>query len=195
MTDAAFDENHSLVPVSAKKESSVFAGANAQIELGKPNSLRYNILTWVFAERYDKALEILQSLLIEKSVYPEFIEKSERLLRHSIDLVYAVRAKRHFPGMASLTRGRQQEMKEKYIEHLRELQACLMRIEAIRLSLRVKDARSTIYVVQAFWIALFVLLILGLTLELKGGMLTTFSLVCGDLLDKSATWVFELMGL
>lgn len=178
-----------------KEEQSIFEMRLDNLDMGKPDTLRYNVLVWVLAEKYDAAIEALKKFVDEESEYPDFREKTARYLNHCIDLVYAIKAKRNFPGINSLTRSKQQELKEKFKFHLRELQSTLMRIEVIRHDLRVRDVRSTIYVVKALWIAGLCVILLAFFLEMAHGMANTSSVVISDLTDQLTNWLFGLIGL
>ena len=94
-------------------------------EMGRADSLRYNVLHHVVSENYDRAIDDLKSALEKKSVFPSFREKAERFASHAVDLVNAIRAKRHFPGIDSLTMAKQEEISDRYMEHFRELQTML----------------------------------------------------------------------
>lgn len=163
-------------------------------DLGKPDSFRYRILTWVLDERYDQAIEGLRTFLDEPSEYPNFKEKITRFIHHSTDLIYAIKAKRSFPGINSLTRAKQQELREKFKEHFRELQYILKTIEKIQGDLRVQDVRSTIYVVRAAWVAVVSILILGFWLEVFNGLGQTTFIVVDDIFGQFADWITLKIG-
>ena len=98
-------------------------------ELGRPDTLRYNILSFVINEEYERAIKTLNDFLVSESDYPNFKNKVERYSLHGIDLIYAIRTKRNFPGINALTRTKQQELKEKFREHFNELKVILRKIE------------------------------------------------------------------
>ena len=200
MGDAALKDNSSNEMQEAfkdakREEQSIFDMKLDNLDMGKPETLRYNVLNWVLNEKYDRAIEALKNCVDEDSEYPDFKEKAVRYLNHCIDLVYAIKAKRNFPGMNSLTRSKQQELKEKFKIHLRELQSTLMRIEMIRHDLRIKDVRSTIYVVKALWIAGLCVIMLAFFMEMIHGLASTSTVVFGDLTDQATNWLFSLIGL
>lgn len=163
-------------------------------ELGVPNSLRHNILTWVLDERYDSAIAELKEFLEAPSPYPQFKEKITRFVNHSIDLIYAIKAKRSFPGINSLTRAKQQDLREKFREHFRELKHVLKVIERIQADLRLEDARSTIYVVKAAWIATACVAGVAFWLEIRHGLAATSWVVIDDLYTQLINWCFDLFG-
>lgn len=178
-----------------REEQSIFDLRLDHTDLGKPESLRYNVLVWVLNEKYDKAIEALKNFGESESPYPDFKQKTGRFIAHCIDLVYAIKAKRNFPGMNSLTRSKQQELREKFKTHLRELQNSLTRVEVIRHDLQIKDARSTIYIVKALWYAGFSILLLAFCLELFNGLAENSINVSIDAADSGADWLFRLIGM
>lgn len=181
---------------SAKKqdEGVLFDVGLDRSELGRPDSLRFNILSWVLDERYDRAIEELKDFLEKPSDYPNFKDKISRYISHSIDLIYAIKAKRSFPGINSLTRAKQQELREKFKSHFKELQYILKTVEKIQTDLRVQDVRSTIYVVKALWIAGISIIILGLWLDIVNGLAKTSYLVFDDTFGQIANWLAEKIG-
>ncbi|MEN0059571.1 MAG: hypothetical protein AAGB31_12100, partial [Bdellovibrio sp.] len=126
--------------------------------------------------------------------YPNFQSKITRYINHSVDLIYAIKAKRSFPGIHSLTRAKQQELREKFKEHLRELQYVLKMVEKIHEDLRIQDARSTIYVVKALWLAVLGIIVLAFWLEIVHGLAKTSIVVFDDGFGKLANWLAEKIG-
>ena len=163
-------------------------------DLGAPNSLRYGILVWVLDEKYDKAIEELRTFHETPSEYPNFQDKIGRYVTHGVDLIYAIKAKRSFPGISSLTRAKQQELREKFKEHFKELQYILKIIEKIQGDLRIQDVRSTIYVVRALCYAVGAIFVLGLSLEIMHGLLHTSIVVFDDIFGQLAGWIAAKIG-
>lgn len=180
--------------VKKKEEGAFFDMSVDKSDLGRPDSLRYNILTWVLDERYDRAIEELKDFLEKPSEYPNFKSKVTRFINHGIDLIYAIKAKRSFPGINSLTRAKQQELREKFKEHFRELQYVLKVVEKVQGDLRVQDVRSTIYVVKAAWLASLAVIVLAFWLEIVNGLAKTSVVVFDDGFGKLANVLAELIG-
>jgi hypothetical protein len=195
MAAPALKDPNSAAAKNAPAEGQLFELAVERTDLGTPDSLRYNILTWVLDERYDKAIEELKDFLEKPSEYPNFKGKITRFIFHSIDLIYAIKAKRSFPGIGSLTRAKQQELREKFKEHFRELQYVLKIVEKIHTDLRIQDVRSTIYVVKALWIAGLSIIVLAFWLDIVHGLAKTSLLVFDDIFGKFANWLAMLVGL
>jgi hypothetical protein len=164
-------------------------------EMGSANTLRFNVLTAVVNEEYDQAADELQEFVDMDSPYPDFKQRLERYVQHAIDLVYAIRAKRSFPGMASLTYAKQQELIDKYLGHFDELKVTLIRIEAIQNSMKTEDIKSTVIVLKAFVNAVFAIAVVAWVLELSSGLLKTGLLVTEDALLSLSEWLFNLLGL
>nr|BFD59734.1 hypothetical protein CKG001_18410 [Bdellovibrio sp. CKG001] len=195
MSVPALKDSTALVEEVKKKEEGAFFDMSVdKADLGRPDSLRYNILTWVLDERYDKAIDELKDFLEKPSEYPNFKSKITRFINHSIDLIYAIKAKRSFPGINSLTRAKQQELREKFKEHFRELQYVLKVVEKIQSDLRVQDVRSTIYVVKAAWFASLAVIILAFWLDIVNGLAKTSVLVFDDAFGKLANFLAETIG-
>jgi hypothetical protein len=182
-------------PISKKDEANIFNLKSEATDLGKFDSLRFKVMSSVLNEDYDKAIKELKDFLENPSDYPAFKEKVTRYIHHSVDLVFAIKAKRNFPGINSLTRAKQQELREKFKEHFKELQHILMKVEKVETDLRISDVRSTIYVVQALWMAAIAIIALAFTLEFFKGLAETGFIVFDDVITEGTNWLFKLLGL
>lgn len=160
-------------------------------DLGRPDTIRYNILTFVINEEYDRAIKTLKDFLDSESEYPNFKIKVERYLLHSIDLIYAIRTKRNFPGISSLTRTKQQELRDKFKEHFKELRFMMKKIEDCMEELRLNDVKSTHIVIRAFWLSLVVVFAAGLSFEVVNGLGHTFEIVVNDYIDTIFQFIFN----
>jgi hypothetical protein len=160
-------------------------------DLGRPDTLRYNILTLVINEEYDRAIKTLKEFLESDSEYPNFKLKVERYLLHSIDLIYAIRTKRNFPGISSLTRTKQQELKDKFKEHFKELRFMMKKIEDCMEELRLNDVRSTHIVIKAFWLSVVVVFVAGVSFEIVNGMGHSFEIVFNDYVESTIQFLFN----
>jgi hypothetical protein len=149
----------------------------------------------VLDERYDGAIHELKDFIDQPSDYPDFKERAGRFINHSIDLIFAIKAKRSFPGISSLTRAKQQELREKFKEHLRELQFSIKKIEKNQTDLRVSDARSTIYVIKATWYSIVAIASLGFFLEISNGLAKTTFYVLDDSITRVSDWLLRFVNL
>ena len=163
-------------------------------ENGKADTLRYNICTRVVEEQYDRAIEDLRDFLEAESPFPHFKFRVERYVLHAIDLVNAIRAKRKFPGANFLTMAKQQELNERFTHHFRELQVTLKQIEKVHVELKLNDIRSTVLVVRAVVVSVFVVLCISFALEIKRGLGQSVAIVMDDGLSQGINWVFKKVG-
>lgn len=164
-------------------------------EMGKADTLRYNIVTYVVEENYDKAIHELRLFLDAKSEFPKFREKIERHITHGIDLVNAIRAKRNFPGAKNLTMAKQQELNERFKDHFNELQHVLKVIEKIQVELKLQDIRSTVWVVKALVNSVFAIALIAFFMEASRGLFLNFWVVTEDYFIKLTDWLFRTLGL
>ncbi|MGE3758346.1 MAG: hypothetical protein AB7H97_11350 [Pseudobdellovibrionaceae bacterium] len=163
---------------------------------GHANTLRYAILSFVAEENYDQAIHEFQHFLNQKSDYPKFKPRVDRYVRHGVDLIHAIRAKRHFPGIHSLTITKQQELAKKVKQHLDELQYILRKIEKIQVELRVEDSRSTIWVVRAIAMAILSISLMAFILDFTaGGIYASFYAVADELFGNFVNWLWGVLGL
>jgi hypothetical protein len=190
-----------LVELASEASRKDAAGAMAQrmrhiIGTIQPRDcLRTLIMSFVADERYDKAVAELRAHLDSRPDFPMFKERAERLVKHSQDLIQAVRAKRNFPGFASLNMSKQKELFEKAVDHFEELKVTLAKIEAIERELKVEDLRSTVWVVKTFFICVAVLISYFFIRDLSRGMIPAFSVLMDSWSDSLAEWVFQKLGL
>jgi hypothetical protein len=160
-------------------------------DLGRPDTLRYNVLTCVINEEYERALKTLTDFINSDSEYPDFKDKNERYISHATDLIYAIRTKRNFPGINALTRTKQQELRDKFKEHFKELKTILRKIENCLEELRLADAKTTRIFIKAIWLSTFVLFVSGIFIEFYQGMGVTTVVVIEDLMEKGLNWFFS----
>lgn len=163
-------------------------------DMGRADSFRYNILTHVADENYDRAIHDLKNFMSRETEFLKAKIRSERFVLHCIDLVNAIRAKRRFPGMNSLTIAKQQELNDRFREHFNELQYILKKIEKIEHEVRLEDVRSTVWVVKALAGAIGVVLALGFLIDVNAGLLRTTIFVIDDGFFRFTRWMLGLVG-
>ena len=163
-------------------------------EFGAVGSFRHLVLSTVLEQDYEGAIKILEDFLAKPSEFPNFQAKIKRHIRFSIDLIYAIKAKRGFPGIDSLTRAKQQELRDKFKEHFKELKHTLALMEQVQGNLRSRDARATIIVINAAWVSVFVLLIMALWMDLRHGLAETTLTVLDDIFGIFANWLGDKLG-
>lgn len=163
-------------------------------EVGQADSLRYNVATYVVEEKYDRAIEELRDFLEVESEFPKFRERVTKYIDHCVDLINAIRAKRKFPGATSLTMAKQQELKDRFHEHFRELQQVLKNIDRIHTELKLDDIRSTVWVIQTMVYAVLAVLIIAFALEASRGLGLSIWSVVDDMFMAITSKIFSVFG-
>ncbi len=90
-------------------------------------------------------------------------------MQHCVELIQAIQTKRNFPGLASLSLAKQQEIHEKVIDHFEELKGNLKQIEKIEREQKLNDVRSTVWVIRMVCFCTLALIAAGLVLDIKSG--------------------------
>ncbi|MBC7459050.1 MAG: hypothetical protein H7235_12270 [Bdellovibrionaceae bacterium] len=148
------------------------------------NAVRGEVIGLVAANEFNKAIHVLKQFSEKDFVYPNFKLKVERYLSHAIDLILAIEANRKFSDLSSLTRSKQQELKEKFNKHSEELKIMLEKVELAYNDLRIKDSRSTQYVVQSVWLSILIVSISALILDMLSGLSRTVLIVLESGVDQ-----------
>lgn len=175
-----------------EQSSSGAPASSSSSEKGEVEVLRRNVMAWVISEQYDRAIKELDSFLRKDFDFPEYTRRIKRYIHHCVDLVHAIRAKRRFPGMRSLTMAKQQELKDKFEQHFEELQWTMDRIERIHGELKLNDIRSTVIVVRAVVYSGLFLAIAAFAIEVIQGqgmlMWSVLNNMIVDLIDWVISW-------
>ncbi len=120
----------------------------AKQSLGKMDSLRHTILKSVVVSDYESAERDLVRFIALKAHYPTFKIRTVQHFQHTSELLNAIRAKRNFPGLASMTVARQQEMLDNVSGHFDELKSTLRHIERVAKDCALEDLRSTAWALR-----------------------------------------------
>ncbi len=163
-------------------------------DLGKADSLRYNVMSFLREENYDRAVYVIEQFLAKDSDFPNFRQRVLRYLEHSMTLVRAVEMKRNFPGVNRLTAAKQQDLKLKIKQHIDELVYCLKKVEQVEAHLRLEDIRSTVLVVRAIVVSTFLLAAIAFIVEMSRGMLWNAIVVVDDVFQELSQWIYLHFG-
>ncbi|MGE0526090.1 MAG: hypothetical protein AB7G93_18965 [Bdellovibrionales bacterium] len=164
-------------------------------DMDRTDSVGRSVLNLVVAENYDRAKEELQNYVAFKTSYPAFQERVERYVSHCVDLIQAIRTKRGFPGLASLSLSKQQEIHEKVLQHFNELKQNLKHIEKIERDHRLTDVRSTVWVLRTATYVVGAIVVAEFLLDLHSGLLSSAAHTGSFYLDELSTWVVSLLPL
>lgn len=156
-------------------------------------ALRRTILGMVVAESYDESKDALNFYVEDKHAYPAFQSRVERYVQHCTELIQAIQTKRNFPGLATLSLSKQQEIHEKVLEHFEELKQNLKHVEKIERDHKLTDVRSTVWVVKAASLAAFLVTAAAFYVDLRSGMLSSMIYSLNYYVDVASTWFVNLV--
>lgn len=157
------------------------------------NSVRAAVMGAVVGENYDQAKEELKAYVDFKTAYPQFQVRANRYVDHCCDLIQAIQIKRNFPGLASLSLAKQQEIHEKVLEHFEELKQNLKQIEKVEREQKVNDMRTTVWVVRAACFATMGIVVAGLLIDMQSGLFSSFFQVANVAVDDASTWLVNFI--
>ena len=157
------------------------------------NSVRTAVMGAVVGENYDEAKQELKSYVDYKSSYPLFQERASRYVDHCCDLIQAIQIKRTFPGLASLSLAKQQEIHEKVLEHFEELKQNLKQIEKVEREHKVNDMRTTVWVVRAACQVTVGIVFAAFLIDLQSGLFSSVFQVTNVAVDDISTWLVNLI--
>lgn len=163
-------------------------------DIGRVDSMRHTILSYVAAEQYQKAIEELKKYIDSKHEYPQFKTRTARYFGYAVDLVNAVKAKRSFPGLQQLAMSKQQELFDRAMAHFEDLKVTLKKVEQIEREVRLEDIRSTVWVVKALVLSIFALFVLGFLIEMSRGVLPTAWALIDSTFGDLTNFVFDKIG-
>jgi hypothetical protein len=164
-----------------------------KVQYGEREGLRQIILRLVVDGHYERANEELEEFVLSKTQYPRFEPRAAPFKNHCKDLIFAIESKRHFPGLSQLSSSKHQELFDKVVEHFEELKNVLIKIEIVEKEEKVKDLKSTLILVRAFWTCLFTIISFAFMLAfVNDGIAFSMNVVFDDVLSKTLEKVFEL---
>lgn len=160
---------------------------------GRMDTVRAAVMSAVVGEHYEGAKDELKNYVEFKTAYPGFQERAGRYVDHCCDLIEAIKIKRNFPGLASLSLAKQQEIHEKVLEHFEELKQNLKQIEKVEREHKINDMRSTVWVVKTVSFVAAMLMFTALVIDIRAGYFSSFFTVADRTIDDASTWIVNLI--
>ena len=176
--------------MSVVKESKKLLNVS-QAEMGKADTLRYNVNYFLLNEEYDRAVTELENYKLKEFDLPKYKEKIIPYLNHAMDLVRAIQAKKSLFDNPSLTRSKLQELQDIVRSHYDELQLMFQKMDQIRNQLQMEDVRSTVWVIQALVYSSLALILVFLIKELSEGVVMSFDTVWTHWTDQWVNAFFD----
>jgi len=158
---------------------------------GNPDSLTNAIAHFVMDENYERAVRELRGYQEYKASYPTYPERTNRLFDHVENLIDAIKSKKSLTRSGNITASKRKEIGSVVILHYKQLRGSLMRIVQVEQQLRMKDSRSTVWVIQALLVSIFLITCIGLFSEAYDSMNSTFETV----LNGFANWAAKFLKL
>lgn len=158
---------------------------------GQLDGLRYTILSLVVEGRYDTAIAEINFYGNSERKLQAFRNRSKRYFIHCEELIRAVESKMKFCQTRTITRSQKHELYMMVSKHFHELVDSLKKIERIENDIRVKDLKSTVWVLKAFFVCTSLLLAFAMTKEAITTMREPSLVLVDDLVD----FVFKLIGM
>lgn len=159
------------------------------------NSVRTSVLGYVVSENYEYAKDDLQSFVESKRAYPMFQDRVARHVSHCNDLIEAIKTKRNFPGLASLSLSKQHELHERVLEHFEELKQNLRHIEKVERDNKLTDVRSTVWVLRALCIVVAGIVVAAFIADMRSGVMSSFLETVSRALDHASDLVVSRLPL
>lgn len=146
-------------------------------DLGRVDGVRYTILSLVVDGRYNAACKELEVYVEHKTDYKLFQDRAQKYIRYCQDVIRAIETKRNFPGLATMSLSKQQEIYDRVILHFEELKKTLKRLERIEREYRLSDVRSTMWMVRVLMNVIIFFFFLSLMTDFSGGVSNSFEMV------------------
>lgn len=195
MAEEAFDLNDMDGASESSESSSTRRSSAANIDFGRPDTPRHTILSLVASGAFERAQSELNNYVSMQSEYPTFGPRAERIKKHAIDLINAIRAKKNLPGINMLSVSKQREIQERVVGHMGELADAVRRIEALEREVKLEDLRSTVWVLKSGVGVVSAVVALALLIEISGGILGLFALYIDDSLTEFVNKIFDAIGM
>ena len=167
---------------------------NAASKDAATDGLRGGILAAIAKENYERAIQEIEDYVLSKKEFPQYRARSSRYVTHSKDLIQAIRAKRSFPGADLLTMSKQQDLHDRAMEHFEELKTTLRKMEALYVEVKMEDVRSTVWVLKAAVYSIFVLMTVGLAMEITNGVVGAANVLLDSAFGNFTNYIFDKLG-
>ena len=161
---------------------------------GRMDGLRRAVLKSVVIGDYEKANQSLDNYIKFKEEYPDFHPRVADMVRHSRELINAVRSKRNLPGLSQLTMAKQKEIMDHVVNHFNELKFTLKAIEKVAKDVALSDIRSTVWFIQTVSYVVLAIVVTYFMISFTSDIGGPFWVVFNDLTDVSFNWFVNLIG-
>lgn len=162
---------------------------------GRMDGLRQVVLKLVVMGDYEKANLSLDNYITYKQDYPDFHPRVADMVRHSRELINAIRSKRNLPGLSLLTMAKQKEIMDHVVNHFNELKFTLKAIEKVAKDVSLSDIRSTVWLIQTCSYVVLAIVVTYFVLTFTSDIGGPFWVVFNDLTNMLFDSIANLVGL
>ncbi|MGE3973221.1 MAG: hypothetical protein AB7F59_01700 [Bdellovibrionales bacterium] len=169
---------------TAKKDLELVEGEETEehfeeemVSDGNPDSLGNAIVQFTTAEKYDRAIRELRAYQEYKANYPTYADRTDRLFEHIENVINAIRSKKNLTRAVNISASKRKEISQVVGHHIKQLKGSLQRVVQIEQQLRMKDSRSTIWVVKAMFLSCFAIGGIALFMEAYEHMQVSYELL------------------
>jgi hypothetical protein len=159
------------------------------------DGLRRVVLKSVVNADYKKANQSLDNYIILKEEYPDFHPRVVDMIRHSRELINAIRSKRNLPGLSQLSIAKQKEIMDHVVSHFNELKYTLKAVERVAKDVALSDIRSTVWLIKTVSYCLLGILVVAFSISFTEQIAKPFWVVSNDLVNKMSNAFFTMLGL
>jgi hypothetical protein len=156
---------------------------------GNPDSMSNAIMHFVMEEKYGRAIRELRGYQKYKEGYPQYKERTDRLFDHIENVIEAIKAKKGLTRAGNVSASRRKEIATVVISHYKQLKGALQRVVYIELQLRMKDSRSTVWVIQALLVGLVLITGVAIVSEAYDSMYGPFDFLMKELENLLARYI------
>lgn len=186
--------HHALEPLVGSSTSSLAAvekiSGISRADLKRVGLLRV-VLTYVVDGRYDEGLRVIKDHVENKREYPDFRDRTERLVNYCEEIIQSIRQKREHLTNSSVSNSKQHEIREKVQLFFKELKKALVAMEQVEREMRVEDIKTTVWVVKAGTYSIVCVFFVLLYFELTGGVIQAFGSLYMDLVERLLALIFN----
>lgn len=134
-------------------------------DIKNSEGLTYVILDLVVNHQYERAIKELKTYFEYKASFPTYKFQTERLFEHIENIIQAVKTKKSLIVVPNLTASKKKELHSAVVHHFRDLKSSLQKVTQIEYQIKIKDSRSTLWVLNALVICGFVIMMVALFQE------------------------------
>jgi hypothetical protein len=134
-------------------------------DIKNSEGLTYVILEDVARQRYNKAIRALKAYADYKANFPTYKPQTDRIFEHIENVIRAIKAKKGLGSAPNISASKRKELQNAVVFHFQDLKQSLQNVTQIEYQIRIRDSRSTLWVLHALVICVFLVMAVALVRE------------------------------